>query len=223
MARVRRAVAAAQRRWWLVASLVLLVAAGSLIQYFGPGAAQRDSYNATRSLRIVVVPVGASTAYDGYVAEQQEDEIARMLTTGGVLSSGRLDDSIAARMRSHGVRGSLSTAAALSATHSGNLVTLTARGRTTAEADAIATAAVETLSSAALASLLPSTPVPQSGDALLVQVEGSASQPVRDATQDEAAMWQIATRIVLALVAGVFLTALLGWWASRRLRMQRLP
>jgi hypothetical protein len=225
MSRVRSAVVAAQRRWWLAALLVLLVAAGSLVQYVGAGVAQRDSYIATRSLRIVIVPSGASTAYDGYVAARQEDEIARMLTTGSLLSNGRLDDGIAVRMRSHGVRGSLSTLAstaadALSATHSGNLVTLTARGRTTAEADAVATAAVETLSSETLsspvlASFLPSALIPQSDDALLVQAEGTVSPPVRDATQDEAAVWRIATRIAIAFVAGVFLTLLVGWWMLR--------
>ncbi|HEX8035643.1 MAG TPA: hypothetical protein VF510_17425 [Ktedonobacterales bacterium] len=220
MSRVRSAVAAAQRRWWLAALLVLLVAAGSLVQHVGAGVAQRDSYIATRSLRIVVIPSGASTAYDGYVAARQEDEIARMLTTDSLLSNGRLDDGIAVRMRSHGVRGSLSTLAstaadALSATHSGNLVTLTARGRTTAEADAVATAAVETLSSPVLASFLPSALIPQSDDALLVQAEGTVSPPVRDATQDEAAVWRIATRIAIAFVAGVFLTLLVGWWMLR--------
>src|SRR5579859_5909446 len=97
--RVRGAVVAVQRRWWLVALLVLLVAVGSLAQYFGPAAAQRDTYLATRSLRIVVVPVGTSTAYAGYVAARQGDEIARTLAMGGLLSSAGFTDAAAARMR----------------------------------------------------------------------------------------------------------------------------
>jgi hypothetical protein len=107
-------------------------------------------------------------------------------------------------------------AAALSASHSGNLVTLTARGRTIAEADTIAMAAVETLDSATVASLLPPTLRPSSSETLLVQMEGNVSQPMRDTTQSEAAVWQIATRIALAAVAGVFLALLLGWWMSLR-------
>lgn len=226
--RVRGAMAAARRRWWLVVLLVLLVAAGSLVRYLGPGATQRDSYIATRSLRIVVVPVGASTAYDGYIAVRQEDEIARTLATGGLLSDARLDAAIAVRMRVDNLRGSLdahaiASATALSASHSGNLITLTARGRTAAEADAIATAAVETLSSEALVSLLPSALVPQSSDALLVQAVGSASQPMRDTARDAAAVWQILARIAIAIVAGIILTLLMGWWMSLRSRgAQRL-
>ncbi|MGZ3639460.1 MAG: hypothetical protein ACXVCX_16660 [Ktedonobacterales bacterium] len=220
MSRVRGVMVAARRRWWLAALLVLLVAAGSLIQYFGPGAAQHDTYIATRSLRIGIVPSGASTAYDGYVAARQEDEIARTLATGGLLSDARLDDSIAVRMRSHGVRGSLSilastAAAALSATHSGDLVTFSAQGRTPAEANALVTAFTEVLDSTMLSNLLPSTLHPSSSETLLVQAEGSASLPLRDVTQDAAAVWQIATRIAIAFVVGVFLTVLVGWWMSR--------
>lgn len=225
MARVRVAMAAAQRRWWLAVLLVLLVAAGSLVQYVGAGTSQRDSYVATRSLRIVVVPIGASTAYDGYIAARQEGAIAQALATGGLLSGARLDEAIAASMRADQSAGALAAhdiAAALSTTYSGNLVTFTARGRTSAEADAIATATVETLCSGALASLLPSALVPPSDDALLVQVEGNASQPARDTAQNEAAVWQIVTRVALAFAVGVLLTLLLGWWMSLRPRAHRL-
>lgn len=225
MARVRVAMAAAQRRWWLAVLLVLLVAAGSLVQYVSAGTSQHDSYVATRSLRIVVVPLGASTAYDGYIAARQEGAIAQALATGGLLSDARLDEAIAASMRADQSVGPLAAhgiAAALSATYSGNLVTFTARGRTTAEADAIATAAAETLSSGALASFLPSALVPPSGDALLVQKESSASPPVRYTAQNDVAVWQIVTRIALAVVVGVLLTLLFGWWLSLRPRAQRL-
>jgi hypothetical protein len=214
MSRVRGAVAATQRCWWLVALLVLLVAAGSLVQYVGPEAVQRDTYIATRSLRIVVVPSEASTTYDGYVAARQEDEIARMLTTGGLLGSARLSADIARQMRIS-PRVTRLGALNISATHSGNLVTLTIRGRSPYEANTRATAAVETLDSTMVSSLLPSTLRPTSSETLLVQAEGSASQPVRDATQDAAAVWQIVARIALAFVAGVLLALLLGWWMSR--------
>ena len=227
MVRARGAAAAVQRWWWLVALLVVLVVVGSLAQYFGPGAAQRESYLATRSLRVLVVPSGASTAYDGYTAARQEDEIARTLATSGLLSNTALDTDIAVRMRAGGVKGSVaalaSTAAAtLSATHSGNLVLLTARGRTATEADAIATASVEALGAGALAGLLPSVLVPLSGAALRVQVEGNASQPVHDLTQRAAAAWQILARMAIAFVAGVFLSVALGWRASRRPQAPRL-
>lgn len=227
MVRVRGAAAALWRHWWLVALLVVLVAVGSLVQYFGPGTARRDTYLATRSLRIVVVPLGASTAYDGYTAARQEDEIARTLATGGLLSNTTLDADIAVRMRAGGVSGSLAAlatiaAAALSATHSDNLVILTARGRTATEANAIATATVEVLSSEALAGLLPSGLVPSSGATLLAQVEGNANLPMRDTTQSAAVVWQILARMALAFVAGVFLSVLMGWRMSVRSRAPRL-
>ncbi|MGZ3602986.1 MAG: hypothetical protein ACXVDF_23975, partial [Ktedonobacterales bacterium] len=166
------------------------------------------------SLRIVAVPVGASTAYDAYVAERQEDEIARMLTTGGLLLNARLEADVARKMRID-PRVTRLGALNISATHSGNLVTLTARGRSPYEADAIATAAVETLNSTMVATLLPPSLQPPSSETLLVQAEGSASLPLRDVTQDAAAVWQIATRIAIAFVVGVFLTVLVGWWMSR--------
>lgn len=225
MSRVRSAVAAARRRWWLAALLVFLVAAGSLAQYASAGAGRFTAYVATRSLRVVVVPIEASTSYDGYIAARQGDEIARSLATDGVFSNARLDEAIVIRMRADHSAGPLAAhdiAAALTATHSGNLVTLTARGRTSAEADAIATAAVEALDPAALVSFLPSTLVPPSGDTLLVQTEGSVSKPVRDTSQNDAAVWQIVARIILAFVVGVLLAQLLGWWMSVRPRAQRI-
>ncbi len=226
MSRVRGALAAAQRHWWLVALLVLLVAAGSLVQYVvGTGAAHRDFYIATRSLRIVVVPEGATTAYWGYVASRQENEIARTLVSGGLLSSAQLDEAIATRMRADHFENpptARDIAAALAATHDGSLVILTARGRTPAEADAIATAATETLTATTVGTMVTPRLVPPAGAGLLVQVEGSAGQPTHDTTQNEAALWQVATRVALALVAGILLALLVGWWVSTRSRALRL-
>ncbi len=226
MSRVRGALAAARRHWWLVALLVLLVAAGSLVQYaVGTGAAHRDTYIATRSLRIVVVPEGASTAYSGAVASRQEDEIARTLVSDGFLSSAQLGEAIATRMRADHIEHpptARDIAAALSATHDGSLVILTARGRTPAEADAIAAAATETLNATTVGAMATSELMPSAGEGLLVQVEGSAGQPTRDTTQNEAALWQVVTRVALAVVAGVLLTLLVGWWVSTRSRALRL-
>lgn len=222
MSRVRDAVAGVRRRWWVAALLVLLVALGSLVQYYGPGARQRDAYLATRSLRIVVLSANASTAYDAYVASRQEDEIARALATAGTLSAAWLDDAIAARMRADHLTPSLSSqtiATALSATHSGNLVTLTTRGRTSAEADALATAAAEVLSSSTLASVLPPALVPPSGDALGVRLEGSAGQPTHDTTQDQAALAQLLERMGLACIVGICLALIAdGMLRSRRVQ-----
>ncbi len=226
MSRVRGALAAAQRHWWLVALLVLLVAAGSLVQYVvGTGAAHRDAYIATRSLRIVLVPEGASTAYSSYVAARQEDEIARTLVSSGLLSSAQLDEAIATRMRADHIENpptARDIAAALAATHDGSLVILTARGRTPAEADAIATAATETLTATTVGAMVSSRLVPSAGAGLVVQVEGSAGQPTRDTTQSEAALWQVVMRVALALVAGILLALLVGSWVSMRSRAPRL-
>lgn len=219
MSRVRGAVVGVRRRWWVAALLILLVALGSLIQYYGPGARQRDAYLATRSLRIVVLSANASTAYDAYVASRQEDEIARALTTAGTLSAAWLDDAIAARMRADHLALPLSSqtiATALSATHSGNLVTLTTQGRSAAEADALATAAAEVLSSTTLASVLPPALVPPSGDYLGVRMEGSIGQPTHDTTQDQAAVAWLLERVGLACVVGLCLAFIADGMLRRR-------
>lgn len=219
MSRVCGVFVAVRRGWWLIALLVLLVVAGSLVQYFGPGTAQHDSYVATRSLRIIVVPMGTSTAYDGYAAARQEDEIARVLATSGLPSyaaRGMRSDAAVSRPDIHTI------VAGLSATHIGNLVILIAHGRTPAEADAIATAAAEGLDSTAVTTLLPPSLRLPSSESLLVQAEGSASQPTRDTTQGEAAVWQILTHITLAFLAGVILAVLVGWRRPVRFRAARL-
>lgn len=226
MSRMRGALAAALRHWWLAALLVVLVAAGSLAQYVvGTSGAHRDVYVATRSLRIVVLPEGAATAYSGSVAARQEDEIARTLVSSGLLSSTQLDEDIAARMRATGSAHpptARDIAAALSATHDGSLVILTARGRTPVEAAAIATAATEALNATTVGAMVAAGQASSAGGRLLVQVEGSAGQPTRDTTQNEAALWQLVTRVALALVAGILLTLLLGGWVSTRSRAPRL-
>lgn len=217
--RVRGVVAAALRHWWLVALLTLLVGAGSFARYEAMGAAHHDSYIATRSLRIVVVPEGDATAYSDYAASRQEDEIARMLASGGLLSNAQLDEAIATRMRADRIENppaARDIAAALSATHNGNLILLTVRGRTSAEAEALATAATETVNATTIGAMLPSIQALSAGERLLVEVEGSSGQPTRDTTQREAAVWQVVTRVALALVAGMLLTLLLGWWVSMR-------
>lgn len=215
--------------WLLPLAVALAVAAGALFQYAGPLSAARHVYVATRQVRLAVPLTGASTSYDGYLARQTEDAAARNLASGA-LQSPALDTAIAAEYvaeRSRAPQAAQSAdipptvtaadvAAALSATHAGNLVTLAARWRTPDGAQALLTAAVDVLvagGAPAPASLSPTPPEQQgqAGEPVMVQVAGPPSGTALDGTVEAAALDTLLVRLAFAVAAGML--TLMAVWA----------
>lgn len=217
--------------WLLPAVVALVIAAGALFAYAGPPAAGRHVYVATQQVRLGVPVVGAGTTYDAYLARRAEDAAARELATGGLLQAGRLDAAIAAEYVAYrgysppGTPGvgafpsklaATEVGAALSATHAGNLVTVTARWNTPQGAEALLGAAVRTL----VAEGVPVSTEAESGagapTVAIAQVAGPASGAALDGAVETAALDTLLARLGFAVAAGALTLAALWVAAARR-------
>lgn len=226
--RLRVALAPLRRRWWFGALVLLLVAAGSLWQYIGPGAAQHV-YLVRQAYQIVVLPAGSSTTYSDYLAQQQEAAIARAMTSGGLLTSPTLDTAILARASHYlpypynadsslAASSAASVGAALSATHSGSAVVITARWPSATVAAALARGAHDVLTSGNFTTLLAGVSLPAispSSATISLDAQNEASQPTLDADAEAAARQTLITRLVLGLLAGLALAYGADWLVYR--------
>lgn len=214
--------------WLLPLAVALLIAAGALYEYAGPPAAANRVYIATQQLRLALPVAGATSTYDAYLARQSEDTAARALASGAPLQSPALDATIAARYatayadlpQSAAHAGaprrvtSAEVAAALTATHTGNRVTLTAHWQSPQGARALLTAAVTTLAEDGVA-----VPAAASGPASItvaVQVAGPASTATVDSTVAAAALHTLLVRLAFAVAAGAVTLLAIGWVMARR-------
>lgn len=217
-----------RRRWHLVAVAFIVVVVGSLWQYAGPSAASRQMYVARQALRIAVLPAGAPTTYDDYLATQQEAAIARALAQGSALANPALDAPILARAplylpHSYSVTSAspaLTATAigqALSATNSGSEIALAARWSSAAVAQALIKAAGDVIIHADSALLLSGVSLPATSltnATVSFSLVGAASQPTPDATSDANA-WQVAiSRIALGVLAGLLLVYVVEWFGA---------
>ena len=210
--------------WLFPLVVALLIAGGALYQYAGPPAGARHVYVASQSLRIAVPLAGGASAFDAYVAHQAESAVAATLVSGGALQSQALDGEIANQYSS--LRGPLAAhfgpatpntvtasqvASALSASHTGNRVTLFARWHTPAGAQALLTAAATAL--IAPGSTL--AHVAGASQLVVVQADGPASTAALDASVEAAARQTLFVRLAFAVAAGL-LTLLVVAFAVRR-------
>jgi hypothetical protein len=191
------------RRWWRLGALVtLLIVALSLIGWLRtpPG------YLASRTLTVTVLPVGTPTAQESYLAEQQALAVARSVVSSDFLSAHAFDQAVAQALPND-AESSLRAASpfalgrALSATHSGALITLTAAWGSAAAAEALATAAARVLmvGNPAVLVLFPGS----SPDGAPRFTVGSATSAIEDAAVSDASRNTLLMRLALSALAGL--------------------
>lgn len=216
--------------WLLPVAVALVISAGAFYEFAGPPAAGRHVYVATQQMWLAVPVTGAGTTYDAYLARQEEDAAARTLATGGLLQSGTVDAEIAAQYAAErgreppagagaGVPSTISSTnvgAALSATHTGNLVTLAARWQTADGARALLSAAVETLVRVGV----PISAAAESGagapTVVLAQVAGPESGVALDSAVEAVALDTLLARLGFAVAAGLVMLAVVWVVVVRR-------
>lgn len=202
-------VARSARYWVVSAALVVFVTAASAMQF----ALAPRHYVATQQLQVVVLPTTG--------APEDVSPVARALVDPALLDSPRLAADVLARipaneeisddMSAEALRG------ALSASHNGASVRLSASWTSRAGAEAILDAAVDALQSDG--SLLPSIVTSES---VRVQTVGTASPATRSTVEADAATQTLVQRILMALLAALLLPFALGaLLANRTLPAQR--
>jgi hypothetical protein len=196
-ARVRRA-----RRYWqtglALAALVTLLAAAQF-------ALAPRHYTATQDLRVVVLAVPGAPATD---AAALSASLARDLSSSSTLSTPALATAILARIaddeqaRQHVTLASIESA--LSATHRGSIVSLSATWTSAQVAQDMLAAAVAALQSQPRAAQ--DTTPPQATQATVrLQANAAASAATRTPSEESSLLALLLGRFVLGLLAGALL------------------
>jgi hypothetical protein len=204
---MRRAMEAVARHWWLAVGVMAVVTAGAAFADFGPGAPH--TYLASESCTILALPSGAdASSYAAYLAH--DDELAAARATDGLVTSPQFAAAAAARANaSTGERFSASGVAnALSATHAGNVVTLSARWGTQLGTSALLAAAAAELSAEAAAGQLATLNGPASAVQLRVKSPTTVAEALPDPATQAAARRDFLLRVVAGVGAGLLLAAL---------------
>ena len=207
---MRQAMRAVARRWWLAAGVAALVTAGAAFADFGPGAAR--TYLASESCTILALPPGADqSSYAAFLV--REDELAAARATDGFVASPQFAVAAAARASaSTGERFTTSgVAGALSATHVGNGVMLSARWSTSSGASALLAAAATELSAEAAAGQLPTQNGSTFAFRLRVEAPRTVARALPDPTTQAAARRDFLLRVAAGVGAGLLLAALAAW------------
>jgi hypothetical protein len=198
--------AAALRRWWWIAALVTIVTLCLAVYGY---ASTRPIYVATQHLTVVLLPPGAATATEVARTEQDEQTIARLLAHGGIFASPPLDAAIASQLAAHGGQGAGITAkdiaSAVTATHAGNIVTLSARWREPGGARALVTAVAAALGGGALLPAVTQAGVLPPGASLRVEADGPPARPVVDQAVAGTARALLLGRLALGVGTGLVL------------------
>jgi hypothetical protein len=198
--------AATLRRWWWIAALVTLVTL--FLAAYGY-ASTRPIYVATQHLTIVLLPPDGATATEVARTEQDEQAIARLLVQGNIFASRPLDAAIAAQLASHGGQGAgisaSNIATAVLATHTGNMVTVSARWSSPGGARALVTATAAALADGALQPSAAQAGDMPPGASLRVEVDVPPGQAVVDEAVAGMARGLLLGRIALGVVAGLVL------------------
>jgi hypothetical protein len=218
---------ALKRFWWVVVGVTLCATVLSLVQYAGVGNPRRHVYVASQELRVVALPSGGITAYEGDVVRLREAALARDIATGPVLSSPTLDAAVLAELSAltpemrarfvgneelHPTAGEV--AGALSAFNDGAALQLVARWPSPGGAWALATAAARAL--AGDAAVGPLTTQMGTGQGLTVRIEPvGATPPVLDAAVEMAARLTLALRMVLGVAVGILAALAMHWLRPR--------
>jgi hypothetical protein len=207
------AVTTVRRWWWVMALVTLLIASLSLIGWLRTPMI----YVATRSVAITTLPAGTPSAQDSYFAEQQTLATARLIASPGFLTAPAFDQAIARALISAPDRtlreaSPLALGRALSASHTGNTITLTATWGSAAGAEALVIAATNALASSDPAILA----LVGSGEAPRFLMTSGRSQAAVDAETADAARNTLLLRLALAALAGVLVMGAVGLLERRR-------
>jgi hypothetical protein len=196
------------RRWWWVTALVTsLIGSLALIGWLRTPTV----YVATRSIVIASLPAGTPSAQDSYFAEQQALANARRIVSPGFLTAPAFDRAIAHTLASTPDRtlreaSPLALGHALSASHTGNTITLTVRWGSVTGAEALNTAAGNALASSDPAILA----LFGSGEAPRFLVASGNPQALVEAATADAARNTLLLRLALATLAGVLVMGTVG-------------
>jgi hypothetical protein len=196
-----------RRWWWVMALMTMLIASLSLIGWLRTPTV----YVATRSVAIATPPAGTPSTKDSYFAEEQTLATARFIVSSGFLTAPAF-----ARAISHALASTpdsalreaspLALGRALSASHTGNMITLAANWESATGAKALVTAATNALTSNDPAVLA----LFGSGEAPRFLVAPGSPQAVVDAETADAARNTLLLRLALAALAGVLVMGTVG-------------
>ncbi len=168
-------------------------------------------YVATHAVTIVILPAGTPSAQESFFAQEQALATARRIVSPGFLTApafGRAVSHALASATDHALREASPSALgrALSASHAGNTITLTAKWGSATGADALVIAAAAVLASGDLAILdlfgsreAPSFLVAPGGSHAMVDEETAAA--ARDT---------LLLRLALAVLAGILVMGTMG-------------
>ena len=196
------------RRWWWVMALVtLLIGSLALIGWLRTP----TGYIATRAIAIAALPAGTPSAQDSYFAQQQTLATTRFIVSSRFLTAPAFDRAIAHALASTADRAlreasPLALGRALSASHTGNTITLAADWPSAPGAEALVTAATGILASS---------------DPTILALFGSGESPrflvavgnpnaVVDEEAASAARNTMMLRLALAVLAGVLVMGTVG-------------
>ncbi len=199
---------------WAGVLLWLLVTIGAVAGY----ARTPPVYVATQQLDVALVPIGQLTATDQERLDAQASSVARTIASQGFLASQPF--TAAVRLQLAGLSGAHAivgvtpeqVGAALSATHTGTTVTLSARASSPTQAERLAGGATQALAQDA-GELLP---VPKSATVRVIP-DQSPPHAMRDAAADDAARNLLLARLALAAATAVLLVMVLAWLGNRAL------
>ena len=202
------------RRWWWVMALVtLLIGSLALIGWLRTP----TGYIATRAIAIAALPAGTPSAQDSYFAQQQTLATARFIVSPRFLTAPAFDRAIAHALAStpdRALRGAspLALGRALSASHTGNVITLAANWPSAPGAEALVTAATGILASSDPAILA----LFGSGESPRFLVAAGNPTTIADEETAAAARNTLLLRLALAVLAGVLVMGTVGLLERRR-------
>lgn len=201
-----------RRYAWAGAQLWLVVAIGSAV-----GSMQAPAqYVATQGITVTLVPIGGPTAANQQRLDAQAVTIARMIASPDFLASHQFTTAVSQQQATQGGSTTSNTFSpehvsdALSATHAGARITLSASSSSSTQAVVLVQTATQALTVHA-ADLLP----PQDETTIRLVPDQSAPLVARDTATDDAARNLLLTHLGLATATALLLVLALGWIASR--------
>jgi hypothetical protein len=200
-------VAIVRRWWWVLVVVTLLIGGLSVIRWWRTP----PTYDATHTVSIAILPAGMPSGQQSYLAEQQALAIARVVVSPGFLTAPAFNKALAhvlstAPDQSLRQASPLTLGRALSASHSGSIISFTASWGSATGAEALARAAGAVLAqdNPEINALL------GGGDTPRFFITTDASPAVRDAVADAAARDALLMRLALGVLAGLLVMATLG-------------
>lgn len=201
-----------RRYAWAGILLWLIVAIGSAVAYMQTPA----QYVAIQDITVTLVPIGGLTAANQQQLDVQAETIARMIASPDFLASHQFTTAVSQQQATQGGSTTSNTFSseqvgdALSATHSGARITLSASSSSSTQAVILVQTATQALTVNA-ADLLP----PEDETTIRLVPDQSAPLVARDTATDDAAHNLLLTRLGLATATALLLVLALGWIASR--------